>query len=63
MPPADFGGRKMENPTRNPVLGDMWRTAGSKPAGLYGELPALPAQPSARSAIAPRSPSKAPALD
>jgi hypothetical protein len=53
----------MDNPTRNPVLGDVWRTAGSKPAGLYGELPPLPAQPTARSAIAPRPPSRVAALD
>lgn len=55
--------RKMDNRRREPIPGDVWRTAGSKPAGLYGELPPLPAQPTARPAIASRSPSKAVALD
>lgn len=53
MPLADFGGRKMDTPTRNPVPGDMRRTAGSRPAGLYGELPPLPAQPVASTGRTP----------
>lgn len=48
----------MERKPRDPVRDDAWRVGGSKPAGLYGELPPLPATTSAANAR-----SKAPALE
>lgn len=48
----------MEQNPRDPVRDDAWRIGGSKPVGLYGELPPLPATTSAANA-----PSKAPALE
>lgn len=32
---------------RNPTLDDGWPSRATRPAGLYGELPALPAHPPA----------------
>lgn len=33
----------MDIQSRKPVLDTVWRGAASRPAGLYGELPPLPA--------------------
>lgn len=40
---------------RHSLLGDSWRIGASKPAGLYGELPPLPAHLPAKTASVPRS--------
>jgi hypothetical protein len=45
----------MDIQSRNPVLGDHWRTGSSKPAGLYGELPPLPAHLPPETSVAARS--------
>lgn len=44
----------MDTRTRNPILGDGWRTGASKPAGLYGELPPMAPHPPAKTNPAPR---------
>lgn len=53
----------MDIPTRRPVLGDGWRTGSSRSAGLYGELPPLPAYLPANRALAAKPPRKPAALD
>lgn len=44
--------------TRTPDLGDGWRTGSSRPAGLYGELPPLPAHGPASTASMRQPPRK-----
>ena len=53
----------MDIPTRRPVPGDSWRTSSSRSAGLYGELPPLPAYLPANTALAARPPRKGTTLD
>ena len=48
---------------RDAVLGDGWRTGASKPAGLYGELPPLPAHPPATTVQATRPLRKSATVD
>lgn len=44
----------MDIQSRNPVLDTVWRSVTSRPAGLYGELPALPALDPVKAAPARR---------
>lgn len=44
----------MDIQSRNPVLDNVWRGGASRPAGLYGELPALPALDPVKAAPASR---------
>jgi len=53
----------MDDQTHNAIVDDAGRTVRSRPAGLYGELPPLPAPTAAGSASAPRQRTNMPALD
>lgn len=53
----------MDNLTRSPILGDSWRNSAPKPAGLYGELPSVPARLPAKSPLASRRLHKNAAID
>ena len=48
----------MDIQSRNPVLDNGWRGGASRPAGLYGELPALPTLDPVRTAPARKPPRK-----
>lgn len=53
----------MEIQTRNPDLGDGWRSGQAQPAGLYGELPPIAALRPARSTASRQPLRKYPAVD
>ena len=53
----------MDDLTRSPVLGHSWRSSAPKSAGLYGELPPLPARLPTKIPLASRRPHKNAAID
>lgn len=44
----------MDIQSRNPVVDTGWRGSAARSAGLYGELPALPAHAPARTTSPPK---------
>lgn len=53
----------MDIRTRNPNPGDGWLAGSSRSAGLYGELPPLPACLPTKTAVAPKPRRKSGVVD